>query len=214
MDVPAKARLKKDVPLLLLNCPEDVKPLFSDYKIIAGNAGKTPVKQVILFVTTQAALASEFIALLPLLEDDALVWIAYAKKGSKYGGDLFRNESWAVMKQYGYEAVTAIAIDADWSGLRYRKIDENRKSTFNVAPEERNIEGIDFVNRKVSLPADAEELFCRHKGVTDFFNSMSFTHKKEYIEAIVTAKKPETRKARIEKTIVALKEKMQQKKKV
>jgi uncharacterized protein YdeI (YjbR/CyaY-like superfamily) len=33
---------------------------------------------------------------------------------------------------------------------------------------------------------------------------MSFTHKKEYVEAIVEAKKPETRQRRIEKMVEAV----------
>jgi len=55
-----------------------------------------------------------------------------------------------------------------------------------------------------------------HKGLEDFFYSMSFTHKREYVEAIVDAKKPETRQRRIEKMIemvTALKEKKEAKRK-
>jgi uncharacterized protein YdeI (YjbR/CyaY-like superfamily) len=43
--------------------------------------------------------------------------------------------------------------------------------------------------------------------VADFFNKLAFSHKKEYVEWIVTAKKQETKAKRVEETINRLKAK-------
>lgn len=43
-----------------------------------------------------------------------------------------------------------------------------------------------------------------HKQAADFFNSLSFTHKREYVEWIIGAKKEETRQIRMQTTIEKL----------
>ena len=61
----------------------------------------------------------------------------------------------------------------------------------------------------MALPPDAVKAMKPYKGLEEFFYSMSFSHTREYIEAIVDAKKPETRKRRIEgmiSKVLALKE--------
>jgi uncharacterized protein YdeI (YjbR/CyaY-like superfamily) len=79
--------------------------------------------------------------------------------------------------------------------------------------EERQIEGIDFKSRTVTLPVDAERAISEHPGMIEFFNAMAFTHQKEYVTAIAEAKKPETRANRIVKTITMLQNKMDAKRK-
>lgn len=64
-----------------------------------------------------------------------------------------------------------------------------------------NRSGIDYHNRTVTPSVDIAKALEQHAGLEAFFNSMSFSHKKEYIEAIEEAKKPETRQRRIEQMI-------------
>ncbi|MBE2281593.1 MAG: hypothetical protein IAE91_14475 [Ignavibacteriaceae bacterium] len=57
-------------------------------------------------------------------EPDGLLWFAYPKKSSKkYKSDLTRDEGWEIMGERGFEPVRQIAIDDDWSSLRFRKIE-------------------------------------------------------------------------------------------
>ena len=66
----------------------------------------------------------------------------------------------------------------------------------------------DTEKRTVEIPKDlAREL--KKNNLTDVFSKMSYTHQKEYVNAINDAKKEETRNRRIEKTIEMLKEKGQ-----
>jgi uncharacterized protein YdeI (YjbR/CyaY-like superfamily) len=44
----------------------------------------------------------------------------------------------------------------------------------------------------------------KNKKLEEYFNSLAFSHKREYVEWIVTAKKDETRKKRIEGTLERL----------
>ena len=55
---------------------------------------------------------------------DAVVWIAYPKGSSKkYKCEFNRDNGWAAMKTIGFETVTQIAIDEDWSALRFRRLE-------------------------------------------------------------------------------------------
>jgi len=55
---------------------------------------------------------------------DALVWFAYPKKSSKmYTCDFDRDTGWNALGAAGFEGVRQVAIDADWSALRFRRIE-------------------------------------------------------------------------------------------
>lgn len=61
----------------------------------------------------------------------------------------------------------------------------------------------DTAKRTVEIPKDfADKL--KENNLTDVFEKMSYTHRKEYVNAINDAKKEETRNRRIEKNIEQL----------
>jgi hypothetical protein len=59
--------------------------------------------------------------------------------------------------------------------------------------------------RVVEVPADLKRAFKAEKEAKSFFDKLSYTHQREYVNWINEAKKPETRQARILKTIGMLK---------
>jgi len=60
-----------------------------------------------------------------LSTDDPVLWIAYPKKSSnKYKSDIHRDSvHWVALGEMGFEGVRQVAIDEDWSALRFRHID-------------------------------------------------------------------------------------------
>lgn len=55
---------------------------------------------------------------------DAVVWIAYPKGTSKkYKCDFNRDTGWEALGKAGFEPVRQIAIDEDWTALRFRRTD-------------------------------------------------------------------------------------------
>ena len=55
---------------------------------------------------------------------DAIVWFAYPKGTSKkYTCDFNRDTGWDVLKGAGFDTVRAVAIDADWTALRFRRVE-------------------------------------------------------------------------------------------
>jgi hypothetical protein len=74
------------------------------------------------FVTTQDRVD----ALAPHIgrkaEGDAIVWFAYPKGSSKkYKSQIHRDNGWNSMGVEGFEPVRMVAIDEDWSAIRFRR---------------------------------------------------------------------------------------------
>lgn len=170
---------------------------------------------MIVFATDSAQLCMQMKKLEGgYIAPTTLLWICYPKKTGKIQSDLAGMkdmQAWDIVFSTGFRPQTSVSVNTGWAALRITNAGPAKPSTFNLPPEERNIEGIDFVNRTVQLPADAVAAMREFEGMEAFFNAMSFTHKKEYVQAIAEAKKPETRQRRINKTIEMLEEKMQMK---
>ncbi len=55
--------------------------------------------------------------------EDAVLWFAYPKKSSKkYKSDISRDNGWGPLGNLGYEPVRQVAIDEDWSALRFKHV--------------------------------------------------------------------------------------------
>ena len=62
----------------------------------------------------------------------------------------------------------------------------------------------DEAPREVEVPDDLAEAFAQNDPARAAFEGLSFSHKREYVDAINEAKRPETRARRVERTIQAL----------
>ena len=62
----------------------------------------------------------------------------------------------------------------------------------------------DEAPRQVEVPKDLAEALARNDAARAAFDGLSFSHRREYVEAINEAKRPETRARRVERTIQAL----------
>jgi hypothetical protein len=56
-------------------------------------------------------------------ETDPVVWIAYPKKSSRtYTCEFNRDSGWDGLGEIGFEPVRQVAINDDWSALRFRRV--------------------------------------------------------------------------------------------
>lgn len=79
------------------------------------------------FVTKQKEVDELTQKVAPLIKGDGLLWFAYPKGSSKkYKCEFNRDNGWNELGKHGFEPVRMIAIDEDWSALRFRK-EENIK---------------------------------------------------------------------------------------
>ncbi len=65
---------------------------------------------------------------------------------------------------------------------------------------------LDTQKRTVTPPPDLIRALKKVQGATDRWKKLSYTHQREYVEAIEEAKKPETRARRIEGVVRMIKE--------
>ena len=60
---------------------------------------------------------------------DAILWFANPKGTSKkYSCDFNRDDGWEVLRQAGFDSVRQVAIDDDWSALRFRRVEFIKQS--------------------------------------------------------------------------------------
>ncbi len=74
------------------------------------------------FVTKLAEIERVAAALAKKAPGDAVVWFAYPKGTSKkYRCEFNRDTGWEALGSAGFEPVRQVAIDEDWSALRFRR---------------------------------------------------------------------------------------------
>ena len=64
---------------------------------------------------------------------------------------------------------------------------------------------LDLEEREVPIPEDLAVALDAREGAREAFENLSYTYRKEHVEAITTARQEETRRRRVERTIQALK---------
>ncbi len=77
---------------------------------------------VLAFAPERAWLEHWLAGALPTLRPDALLWVAYVKLTSPRAGDLNRDVIRGLAPAYGLDTIAQIAIDADWSALRLKRV--------------------------------------------------------------------------------------------
>ncbi|OYV02235.1 MAG: hypothetical protein CFE45_01205 [Burkholderiales bacterium PBB5] len=83
---------------------------------------QAPVVFALAFVTTLQAVHDAVQALAPVAQGDALLWMVYPKASSKrLRCEFNRDTGWQALADAGYDTVRQVAVDEDWSALRFRK---------------------------------------------------------------------------------------------
>jgi hypothetical protein len=86
------------------------------------------------FARTLAELDAVSSALVRTDAPDPILWVAYPKGTSKkYRCEFNRDTGWSVLGEAGYEPVRQVAIDADWSALRFRRVERIASLTRSTA---------------------------------------------------------------------------------
>lgn len=104
----------------------------SEVRVVRSTKDVDQVDFVLAFVTTKRQVETAAREIARKAPGDAVVWFAYPKKSSKRcRGEIDRDTGWAALGELGFEAVRQVAVDEDWSALRWRRVKFIKKMTRN-----------------------------------------------------------------------------------
>jgi hypothetical protein len=123
----AKLNLKDQGDIVVLNAPGSFAAALKALVRVRVHRSISRVKApafVLAFVATKVELDKIAAMVVSKTSGDALLWFAYPKATStKYKCDFNRDSGWDILKQCGFDTVRQVAIDEDWSALRFRRIE-------------------------------------------------------------------------------------------
>ena len=136
-----KLNYKDQKQIHILQAPASFKKDMDEMKTITtiktNLTGAKNIEFFIAFVTKQKELDELIKKMSALMIDDGVVWFAYPKGTSKkYTCEFNRDNGWTELGKAGYEPVRAVAIDEDWSALRFRNPANIKKMTRSFAMTE------------------------------------------------------------------------------
>jgi hypothetical protein len=121
----AKLNLKDQSEIVVVNAPASFEPEIASLRDVTVHRAPSDARQIdfsLAFVTTQKEVDSLAKVMSRKAAGDAIVWFAYPKGTSKkYKCEFSRDTGWASMGAAGFEPVRMVAIDEDWSALRFRR---------------------------------------------------------------------------------------------
>jgi hypothetical protein len=122
-----KLNLKGHQEILVLRAPESFEPELARLPVMTIHRhleSVTDIRFSLAFVTRQSEVDALALQIASRAKGDATVWFAYPKGTSKrYKCDFNRDTGWNVLKAAGFDTVRAIAIDEDWTALRFRRVE-------------------------------------------------------------------------------------------
>jgi hypothetical protein len=129
-----KLNFKSQTMILAINHPSSFSKDLGEVKNLAKvftDVSKTKtIEFAIAFATKQAEVDSTIKKIAPKLTDDAVIWFCYPKGTSKkYTCEFNRDTGWAILGKFNLEPVRQVAIDEDWSALRFRNVEKIKKIT-------------------------------------------------------------------------------------
>lgn len=122
-----KLNLKHQQEIAVLNAPASFEPEIAGLREVTIQTNLKAVKEtgfVLAFVSKKSEIDALADPIVKRAKGDAIVWFAYPKGTSKkYKCDFNRDTGWGAVKAHGFDTVRAVAIDEDWSALRFRRVE-------------------------------------------------------------------------------------------
>ncbi len=119
-----KMNLKAQTEIVVVDAPESFEAelaALQSVRVLRWLEECQTVDFFLAFVTRQADLDRLAKAAAAKARGDALLWFAYPKASSRrYRCEFNRDNGWTALGEAGYEPVRQVAIDEDWSALRFR----------------------------------------------------------------------------------------------
>ena len=201
-----KLKIKEGDTLFVINAPPDFKSKLGELPagVKISSTSKQP-DQLHWFVKDKSQMEKELTGVMEHVKADVICWIYYPKGTSKIQTDLTRDKGWDSLLAYKeLQWLSLISFDDTWSTFAFRrKTEADKIKEAKVKPRE-IWNYVDPAKKTVKVPDDLQKSLKKSKKANDFFQTLSFSNKKEYIEWVVTAKREETRNERVKGSVERL----------
>lgn len=138
-----KLGLTTQNPILIINAPAEYQGVLADIRALVDTTIEKKYKFIQLFAKNLSEAHKFAKPLIEALEGDGHLWLCYPKGTSKkYKSNLNRTIAWDVFAPYEFEPVTQVAIDDDWSAMRFRHVDKLKTMKRKIAATEKGKERI------------------------------------------------------------------------
>ncbi len=129
-----KLNFKAHASIVVLNAPDsfmlELTGMSSITHIFHNVNDEPSITFAMAFATKQVEIDVFIQEINKNVVGDAIVWLCYPKGSSKkYTCEFNRDTGWTSVGALGYEPVRGVAIDEDWSALRFRKVNFIKKIT-------------------------------------------------------------------------------------
>jgi hypothetical protein len=212
-----KLQLKDEKNLLVQGLPSSIEKQFAKLSFAKNVTPLLKSRRIdfaLVFAINQRQLRDILQEVVPAMHPDAKLWVAYPKPASKITSDLCKECNWDFVCEYGYKTVEVVVLDHVWSAVQFKKeemalisIDDAEELLAMANVEEKAATHVKVTGgngRNVEIPGELLVRLKKNKQAAAYYESLPFSHKKEYVQWITEAKKEETKARRAEKTLQML----------
>lgn len=203
-----KLRLKEGNTILVLNKPADFEETIGvlPVGVKISTVAKNKPDHLYWFVKNVAELKAGQQKALNMLQEGMLLWIFHPKGSSGMQTDLTRDKGWESLQTIDSLAwVSYISFNDTWTAVALRLKTEADKKRLAKPQEQRLIyQYTDSKTKTIRLPEDLNKALNKNKPAKKIWDTLAFSHRREYVEWIITAKRTETREGRVNGTIERL----------
>lgn len=122
-----KLQFTDEKNLLIQGLPSTIEKQFCKLSFAKNMTPLLKAKRIdfaLVFAVNERQLNGILSDVLPAMNEEAKLWIAYPKKTSKIASDLNRDCSWDKVTESGYESMSQVCLDHVWSALLFQKSDQ------------------------------------------------------------------------------------------
>lgn len=205
-----KLQVKPNFKVKIVNAPtnleEVIGKLSDDVSLVAHDDALTDA--LFIFAVTKADMNAALTAFGKLIGPQTVCWIFYPKAKTSLASDLNLMQSWGDLQKFELTPCGSAAIDKIWTALRVKPLSELKRSGLGNAEIQKNDFGafIDVVNKVVTLPPAVYDALIAEPRALATYEKLAYSHKKEYVLWILSAKQEKTKTDRLQKMVKMLTE--------
>jgi hypothetical protein len=122
-----KLFFKGQNPVLILSAPKEFEKTLRNFGVSIHKTPQGTYDFILAFALSLKDALKIAKTLSKSLPKGGIFWMAYPKGTSKkYQADINRDTGYALMKKNGFTGVSLVAIDEDWSAMRFKGQEKKR----------------------------------------------------------------------------------------